>query len=1307
MAESIVQKQSNILDPVHDTLDQDVFNGTKPKSAFFEYHLDHIREVFRQNNFNPYAFDFYLTGSLCTYQYSEKSDVDISIVCNADEFDEEDRADLIAIVIESLDGEFFPRTKHQYQHFVQPVGVDIEDLFILGLRSAWDFQKDEWVLKPRRDYAHNIQKEKPDWILAGVQVSDKINTLIDYHQYEKAKEMYKEIHRRRKEDQIEYGDYSEGNIIYKFLDNNGTFDRLRNIGQKIANQKIAYSGYNVDHYAEDLISSRLSNKPTHLNSRGMPCACGFGNKNTKRVREYYDKLKETNSQFFASLKSKTAANFYVGSDEMMVTELEEGKQRLQEIFNEVVSTQLNPDSRWAKRYPVQFSEFLNHLNNDSIVISDQNIKYLKGAINIFKKEVEKISDTDIFANCFVTSLMNSSRRPFKEKAKHDYYELFRTYSTNNYGRGFGKTEDEIFSNFRNLEEKYNNKVGKLHDKILNFIYSTNFMYPEKEFNTDDIVDFLETDLEFLFKRSDLNSRPENFDETILQIIKERIENQDNVFPLITSLYSINDILNNHYNYYNDDLIFKNRKIWDSIIDIVKFRIDEERPEKILDSLFSMLNPTVESIIGTFDTVMNNLRSMEMARITKEYRIPFPANINEIGSFEDVLVKAREIYSLVKEREEYKKLLEDFSITDYDDSEPIYEVEFKPGNPEKAMPGKWGVYEIETTDDMELEGRLMDHCVGSSSYDPWNRRNQGMNTVYSVRDPNGIPHATLELDVEANNIAEARGRHNQHLTPVVKRILNGFFGQESFQRNSDDPTRYTIRQANGEEVQYNAKSLEDALEQHKQMLKTTETLEGKKEKVKELKAVAGYGSGHNWFSVDEESRTGTNWGYSLRSARTAYPVELTYDDYYDVSTIPSDFGISWDNSDFWDWSTDLERSPRNVIISELLDGLNELNEEDMDVDEMEVDDYGDPYYYEVKGLTDYNFYEVVNLHTLLQSIDSTVEHFSELEDSEEFVDYLTHNYLTNSIKGFGVALSLFMYTKYPKEEAVIDYLDFYIEKYIDSYQNVNKNVVAALVTYREFIKDLSMISFSEGHKDTIQELNNYINDIDIEEAHEVEVGSYNYSMYDRKYYRESENIQPEVPTEEKLNKLKQDTLGQLDYSTENYENLLSSMKYSIELINQVEMQLDSAKPLVESEEKTTIENFHLLNRNVQELNKIITTLREFFGANLSYLSNSANTSFWEAIPLPPASFTYNYVLSDYLRRAKTKVKVLKNTIEFNMNQIFFESQLKAQKGQISFYDMPPEPTDEQFKSWELENQGLGARAYRTPESLPYEIGYING
>ena len=227
-------KEANILDPIHPTLDQDVFNGMTPKKELFDYHLDHVGEVFRQHGFNKHAFDYYLTGSLCTYQYSETSDVDISIVCNLEDFSEEDRADLISIVVNSLDGEFFPRTLHRYQHFVQPYGIDIYDLFSLGMRAAWDFQKDDWVVKPDRSKSVDISQEKPDWIATGIQFSDKINSLIDAHKYEDAKAMYKIAHQRRKEDQIIYGDYSEGNIIYKFLDNNGTFDRLRNIGQRIA-----------------------------------------------------------------------------------------------------------------------------------------------------------------------------------------------------------------------------------------------------------------------------------------------------------------------------------------------------------------------------------------------------------------------------------------------------------------------------------------------------------------------------------------------------------------------------------------------------------------------------------------------------------------------------------------------------------------------------------------------------------------------------------------------------------------------------------------------------------------------------------------------------------------------------------------------------------------------------------------------------------------------------------------------------------------------------------------------------------------
>lgn len=227
-------KSANILDPIHEELDQRVFRGIEPRLELFEGHLTHIRETFRQNGFDHTAFEFYLTGSISTYQYSDTSDVDITVVCIVEDFKDEDRAELVSIVTRSLDGKKFPGTNYPFQHFVQPPGVDVFDLFKTGLRSAYDLQKGEWIVEPSRERAINIQTEYPDWFAEAIQVSEKMNTLIDGGNYEDAFAYYKTIHARRKADQLKYGDISSGNVIYKFLINNQTIDRLRNVGYQIA-----------------------------------------------------------------------------------------------------------------------------------------------------------------------------------------------------------------------------------------------------------------------------------------------------------------------------------------------------------------------------------------------------------------------------------------------------------------------------------------------------------------------------------------------------------------------------------------------------------------------------------------------------------------------------------------------------------------------------------------------------------------------------------------------------------------------------------------------------------------------------------------------------------------------------------------------------------------------------------------------------------------------------------------------------------------------------------------------------------------
>ena len=55
-----------------------------------------------------------------------------------------------------------------------------------------------------------------------------MRTALD-HDPDTARELWKQVHKKRQLDQIAgLGDYSEGNIVYKWLLHEGLFDRIRN-----------------------------------------------------------------------------------------------------------------------------------------------------------------------------------------------------------------------------------------------------------------------------------------------------------------------------------------------------------------------------------------------------------------------------------------------------------------------------------------------------------------------------------------------------------------------------------------------------------------------------------------------------------------------------------------------------------------------------------------------------------------------------------------------------------------------------------------------------------------------------------------------------------------------------------------------------------------------------------------------------------------------------------------------------------------------------------------------------------------------
>jgi len=235
-------KQANILDPIHETLSPLVWdNPANDRPTLKRQHRDWItREVVRVLDEGGYDnpedwLRLVFTGSLTTYQYSEHSDVDISLFVNSSVFPEWSRADMIGLVVEKIDDELLPGTPYPMQCYVVPRDIEATDLYQPGMRSGYDMGTEKWIVPPDRDRVKDIEGEMHETYAYALEVTDKMDRLLKYEPM-KAGKFYKQLHRRRKRDMVAgKGDFSESNIAYKMLANKGYFPRIEEvIGQRIA-----------------------------------------------------------------------------------------------------------------------------------------------------------------------------------------------------------------------------------------------------------------------------------------------------------------------------------------------------------------------------------------------------------------------------------------------------------------------------------------------------------------------------------------------------------------------------------------------------------------------------------------------------------------------------------------------------------------------------------------------------------------------------------------------------------------------------------------------------------------------------------------------------------------------------------------------------------------------------------------------------------------------------------------------------------------------------------------------------------------
>jgi 2'-5' RNA ligase len=238
-------KIANILDPAHAGLDPRVFDDPEsPEPKLKPQHLNWIkRTIYAALKDAGYTdiekwLHLVLTGSLTTFQYSDESDVDVSLFVNHEVLPEWSRAEMIGVMVGKVDGTKLPGTPFPMQDYVVPKGITPEDLYKPGLRSGYDLDANKWIVPPEHARVHNVEQEENAFYTWALLSADKLERLIRYEP-DKAIQFYHQIHAKRQRDQAAgKGDFSESNVLYKFLAQRGLLEKMAELtGTHIASAK--------------------------------------------------------------------------------------------------------------------------------------------------------------------------------------------------------------------------------------------------------------------------------------------------------------------------------------------------------------------------------------------------------------------------------------------------------------------------------------------------------------------------------------------------------------------------------------------------------------------------------------------------------------------------------------------------------------------------------------------------------------------------------------------------------------------------------------------------------------------------------------------------------------------------------------------------------------------------------------------------------------------------------------------------------------------------------------------------------------
>lgn len=223
---------------VHDTLNPKLWDkDNKLKEDVYGAIIDIITQFIdelEENEIPIKVLDAHVVGSNASFNYTADSDLDIHIIVNLDELSCD------AATLNTLYMFFKSYFNDKYEITIKdiPVELYIEDIHTsTNSRGVYSIFKDEWIKFPKKE---DIPDVDIDNLLSKYEIT--YAEVEESEDAELAGNLIDELYLLRKASIEKYGEYGEGNLVFKEFRNLGYLDKLKEIRDKGISKELSLEG---------------------------------------------------------------------------------------------------------------------------------------------------------------------------------------------------------------------------------------------------------------------------------------------------------------------------------------------------------------------------------------------------------------------------------------------------------------------------------------------------------------------------------------------------------------------------------------------------------------------------------------------------------------------------------------------------------------------------------------------------------------------------------------------------------------------------------------------------------------------------------------------------------------------------------------------------------------------------------------------------------------------------------------------------------------------------------------------------------